>query len=868
MMKNKTIKIFFFTIIFLLFLSVAPARAAEQKTIHLKVAALNEVLFNGDFAVQECADSESGENLSVNAWCAVQQIAASKGWSISSTWFPFGILLNGLGQYNGTDGNYWLWFSGLDPGQTALNQHVLTGGEELLLAYGTSPLKITASNNSPLINSTTTVSTFYFDTMFWQWAAAEDAIFVVNGAEISDEDGIYGLWTSTTTPYIISAKKSGYLESGSVSIAAQLPSKNIKLKIAAPDSILFDNSLSVSACETKPGSGIFTINGYCAIARSGLANNWSWWGNDAFLDSLGGYNNNANGNGVYWQWFNNLEYGQTALNKHVLEEGEDLLLAYGVNPLRVSAANLSPYVNSTTTIIAEEFGLDENWMPIWRTAASSTIFINSEPTFSQSGTYDLLISSTDDYSIFVEKDGCVKSPAIILSPQINESEGNDAPAGGGGGGGGIFQEPVSSQKFDVSKAIGFLTSKQNQEGSFGSSIYTDWAAIALASYDKNISANKKIKEYLLSDQDPLAGLNAVSDYARRAMALASFGINPYSGTKTNYIRKITDSFDGRQFGDAALFNDDIFALLVLSKAGFSFEDEMINKSLQFVLSNQGANGSFQSSDLTAAAIQSLSQFSGQEGIFEATQKARKYLLSAQQPDGSWGNSFSTSWVMQGIYSLGEKDADWAKNNKTPGDYLFIKQAADGGLDEGSPENSRIWATAYAVPAALGKPWASIMPSFAKIVLQNGTGTKNLQSTEQNEEPAQKELKENKEEAPSDKTLSEKENKTEEKNDSIKTEQKIARAEETISNEGNANGNNLAAENLRIDEKAVSQSSPFAINNATEQTKNNQAEENPQAAKTSADKKNKFFAGILSVIGVISRLLSSVSNFLSSIFPEF
>ena len=47
------------------------------------------------------------------------------------------------------------------------------------------------------------------------------------------------------------------------------------------------------------------------------------------------------------------------------------------------------------------------------------------------------------------------------------------------------------------------------------------------------------------------------------MALMSLGLDPYNTNGENYINKIISGFDRKQFGDASVDNDDIFALITL-----------------------------------------------------------------------------------------------------------------------------------------------------------------------------------------------------------------------------------------------------------------------------------------------------------------
>ena len=242
----------------------------------------------------------------------------------------------------------------------------------------------------------------------------------------------------------------------------------------------------------------------------------------------------------------------------------------------------------------------------------------------------------------------------------------------------------------------------------------------------------KIKEYLLSNPDIVIGLNEVGSLARRSMALMSLGISPYDGTKTNYIQKIVDSFGGNQFGDNNLYNDDIFALLTLLKSGYQTTEPMIIKDIKYILSKQNPNGSWDGVDLTAAAIQALGQAKNVEGVDEALTKSLEYLQTSLNNEGGFGNVESTAWAIQAIDSSTGNVSDWLKNNLNPHDYLYKKQSASGSVttlpEEENNLDSKIWSTAYSIPAGLDKNWNEILTSFSKPLSPATTTTTN---TEQN-----------------------------------------------------------------------------------------------------------------------------------------
>lgn len=303
-----------------------------------------------------------------------------------------------------------------------------------------------------------------------------------------------------------------------------------------------------------------------------------------------------------------------------------------------------------------------------------------------------------------------ENPAQVVAFQINsllESE-EETPDDTGGGGGGVGSTP--SAAFSVPQALAFLSLKQNANGSYGTASITDWVAIAFAAQDPG-SAKMKLRNYLLTANP---GASSVTDYERHAMALMALNINPFNGTSIDYIAPIVSAFDGTQIGNASLVNDDVFALFPLLKAGYGTSDVLIQKSVAFIVSKQLPNGSWENSvDVTAASVQALADAQSLPGVTDALTKAEAYLRAQQQSNGSLGNSFSTSWSLQAIAALGDSASGWMLSGKTPLDYLASIQVGDGGVDASASVDDRAWATAYAVPGALGKTWNSLLSSFSK-----------------------------------------------------------------------------------------------------------------------------------------------------------
>ncbi len=278
-----------------------------------------------------------------------------------------------------------------------------------------------------------------------------------------------------------------------------------------------------------------------------------------------------------------------------------------------------------------------------------------------------------------------------------------------GGGGGSYYAPLEVKIFSIDKALEFLSQNQKEDGSFGFSIYTDWVAMAV-SINENSPIKLSITNYFKNNKFETSIL---TDYERHAMALMSLGINPYSDTEINYIKKIMDSFDGTQFGDPSLINDDLFALVVLKNAGYDSNDSEIVKDVNFIISKQSSSGSFGSIDMTAVALQAFSGLQDIEKVGESLTKAENYLIYNQKPNGSYGNTFTSSWVLQSLFT--DSRADKINN------YLALEQSTDGGVGGINDSiETRIWATAYAIPAVSHKPWSEILNKFIKPVVSPST----------------------------------------------------------------------------------------------------------------------------------------------------
>jgi len=367
------------------------------------------------------------------------------------------------------------------------------------------------------------------------------------------------------------------------------------------------------------------------------------------------------------------------LDKNEILEGESVV----VNSLKYN------YVDNTWSVLSGvNIGVSiPNQIDPWKPTVISETAVN------ENGVAEIEIKNEGIYTFGIKEDYSFPSYQVVVKKRDNS----------GSSSGGSDSDTVN---FSVENALNFLSINQNENGSFWNSLYTDWVAIGISQTGEESRVLKnKIYEFLKNEK--FYSL-LVTDNERHAMALMALGINPYTGTDTDYIKKIISSFDGEQIGDESLYNDDIFGLIVLSHAGYTKNDEIIKSIVSYIISKQDSVGSWGGIDMTSAGIQSLSNFKSLGGVKESIENAERYLKNNQNTDGGFGDSFSTSWTTQAL--LQNNSFGLEINNAI--DYLKDKQQLDGGLD-GSDIKSRVWATSYAIPAVLKLSWNDILESFDK-----------------------------------------------------------------------------------------------------------------------------------------------------------
>jgi len=289
------------------------------------------------------------------------------------------------------------------------------------------------------------------------------------------------------------------------------------------------------------------------------------------------------------------------------------------------------------------------------------------------------------------------------------------------GGSSVYAYPYSGTDSNVTLALNWLRSQQQADGSIGSFAVSSWAVMAIASSweDPNgwRNSGSSIVEYLRTN---VALLSSCSDYSRFLLSIVAARIDPQTITRdgVDIVTRLESFYDGTQFGDRNLTNDDYWAVMALVSAGVHTSDPKIENTLSFIKTNQNATDHGwswavgQGSDVDNTAAATMALISGGEPVSSTSVAAGLSYLKTRQTDtggfGSWGLGTSAetdSWAIQAIVAAGldPTSGDWTQNGKTPVDDLLSFQDSGGGFKDptGSPS---AWTTSYAIPALLGKPY--------------------------------------------------------------------------------------------------------------------------------------------------------------------
>ncbi len=723
----KIPKLFFLILSAAFIISIAPPLSQADNdpspvNINFQVEGPTSSIYNQNLTVPACVTPNNASS-TVNGFCAFN----ASGLTADVTWLSFGGLVNSINGISGDSSNFWLWFLNGEPASIGMDSYMLQPNDKILWALGRQPLKVSLSTASPKVNATSTVTVLGFNPNSFAFEPVGGAS-IIGTDLITSANGTADIVATSTNPLIISVNASGYIPSEQFSLTPKPQSVNVVIRnnlatafsgsVDLPggdesDILVTPTSGTTSPVAISPRSVLGVLENLQTTSSTFKITDLAYFSSfNSFLVNCVAIPASLTTPDCYnWTYAINNSFPQMGIDQAMVKDGDTIYFFFG-SPHKTTLSKTTVSVGETFTATAQMYDLSTGtYVPL----TGVTLGIgNFNPDFSFSEIATSTVNSLGQASFSLNATGTmevgIKEDFYFPTTQITIAEAAPAPPSGGGGGG---SAPLT---FNIPSALSYISLQQTSDGSFDSSLTTDWTAIAFASADPG-NAKLKLKTYLQNyNYQP----SSITDYERHAMALQALGINPYSGTQTDYITPIVNAFDGNQIGDTSLETDDIFAIFPLTHAGYTGNDEIIKKEIAYIISKQKPNGSWNDSvDVTAAAVMAIGPFFQTPGYVQATGKAFGYLASTQNQNGGWGNVDSTSWVVTMLNSVREGDPSHFKNIVNSSglsgmDYLAKNQNADGSVTSAN----KTWSTSYAVTAASGKSWLSVLNNFSKPTTNN------------------------------------------------------------------------------------------------------------------------------------------------------
>ena len=262
----------------------------------------------------------------------------------------------------------------------------------------------------------------------------------------------------------------------------------------------------------------------------------------------------------------------------------------------------------------------------------------------------------------------------------------------------------------ILEALGYLKSRQAEDGSICGFSISGWVAMAISAAEQEPQDWDNLIEYFKEHTGRIDD-NKATDWERQTLAIVALGENPRNFGGIDYVAKVESFFDEEQVGDPANLYDDFFGIFALVSGGIDKDSPIVQTVREYIKQKQNENGGWGDVDSTAAAVMAL-VVAGENSNSNCITDALSFIKATQTDSGgfqSWGtaNAASTAWAVNAIVAAGGNptSSEWKNDENCPIDFLLSLRQEDGCFNWSMDKNMNPeWMTSYVISALLGKTY--------------------------------------------------------------------------------------------------------------------------------------------------------------------
>lgn len=252
---------------------------------------------------------------------------------------------------------------------------------------------------------------------------------------------------------------------------------------------------------------------------------------------------------------------------------------------------------------------------------------------------------------------------------------------------------------EIRPALDFLNESQSPTGSISGVSNSAWAALSVTACGEDPAAGRwkphqqSLIEYLQNDPENSIlgmpswtnpdGLDNVDDFAWMILVISAVGEDPTDYGGVNYLVMLESYYDGNQFQDTDIVEDDALAILALTACGAD-NRKMVSSAANYIRDRQNEDGGWSSfsedSDIKVTSLVIQALVAAGDDDKEVIDKALNYTKNMQEEDGGFSDAITTSYVIMAITAAGENPDYLTRNNNNLIDYLLDLQQDDGSFN--------------------------------------------------------------------------------------------------------------------------------------------------------------------------------------------